>query len=321
MTRAALTAFFCVVAATLAMPVSAQTELTEKFSKTSHLDPGGTFDLTNINGSITVTGGSSRDVTIDAVKHVQRPNANAARTIMQLIDIQVTEQANRVEVRTVFPRPRNFPGSVDYTIAVPEDASVTLKTLTGTIRATNVKGELRADAIAGAITVTGARKLEALKCVTGNVDIVDATADDPVVASTYSGNITVRGLKGRALQLTSVSGNIRLEEAQVERLTVRTVQGNLEFTGDLARAGRYEFTSHSGDIRLALSGNTGFEVVANTLSGTVHSDFAVVNERGGGRGKAAPAAQNAQVIRGAVGDASAMLALRAFSGDISITRR
>jgi len=311
-------AFLFVVAAAVAMPASAQTELTEKFSKTSHLDPGGTFDLTNINGSITVTGGSSRDVMIDAVKHVQRPNANGARAIMQLIDIQVTEQANRVEVRTVFPRPRNFPGSVDYTIAVPEDASVTLKTIAGSIRATNVKGELRADAVAGTIAVTGARKLEALKCVTGNVDIVDATADDPVTASTYSGNISVRGLKGRALQLTSVSGNIRLEDAQVDRLTVRTVQGTLEFNGELARSGRYEFTSHSGDIRLALSGNTGFEVVANTLSGTVHSDFAVLNERGRAQ-SAAPL--NAQVIRGAVGDASAMLALRAFSGNITITRR
>ena len=316
--RNAFTAFLCVAAAAVAMPAAAQTELTEKFSKTSHLDPGGTFDLTNINGNITVTGGGGRDVTIDAVKHVQRPNANGARAIMQLIDIQVTEQANRVEVRTVFPRPRNFPGSVDYTIAVPEDASVTLKTVTGSIRATNVKGELRADAVAGAIAVTGARKLEALKCVTGDVDIVDATADDPVTASTYSGNVSVRGLKGRALQVTSVSGNIRLEDAQVDRLVVRTVQGNLEFTGELARSGRYEFNSHSGDIHLILSGGTGFEVVANTLSGTVHSDFAVKRPNGG---EGPAPAQGPQVIRGAVGDASAMLALRAFSGNITITRR
>jgi len=72
-----LTAFLCVIAAAVAMPVSAQTELTEKFSRTSHLDPGGTFDLTNITGNIAVTGGTGRDVTIDATKRVQRPNANA----------------------------------------------------------------------------------------------------------------------------------------------------------------------------------------------------------------------------------------------------
>ena len=130
----------------IALPAAAQNEVTERFSKTAHLDQNGTFDLTNISGNIVITGSSGRDVTIEAVKRVQRPNPNAARTLLQMIDIQVAEQANRVEVRTVFPRPRNFPGSVDFTIAVPEDANVTLKTMSGNMRATNISGELRADA-------------------------------------------------------------------------------------------------------------------------------------------------------------------------------
>jgi DUF4097 and DUF4098 domain-containing protein YvlB len=209
---------------------------------------------------------------------------------------------------------------VDFTGSVPEDASVTVRTITGNVRATNIKGELRADTVAGGATVSGVRKLEALKCVTGDIEIVDAGADDPATASTYSGNITVRGLKARAFQLTSVSGNIHLEDAQVDRLMVRTVQGNLDFAGDLARNGRYDFNSHSGDIKLVLSGTTGFELIANTLSGTVHSDFALNRGRGRAEGQAAPV-QGPSVIRGAVGDASAMLALRAFSGNISIARR
>jgi hypothetical protein len=306
------------LATSIAIPAAAQTELTEKFAKTVHLDANGTFDLTNITGNIVVTGGGGRDVTIDAIKRVQRPNPNAARALMQMIDIQVVEQAGRVEVRTVFPRPRNFPGSVDFTISVPADASVTLKTITGSIRATNIKGELRADAVAGTISVAGVTKLEALKCVTGDVEITDAAAVDPVMASTVSGNITVRRLKARAIQLGSVSGNIVLEDAVADRLAVRTVQGNLDFAGDLARNGRYEFNSHSGDIHVALSGATGFELLANTFSGSVHSDFAMAR-RNGGEGQAPVQGQG--VIRGAFGDASAMLGLRAFSGNISITRR
>src|SRR5712691_3654698 len=302
---------------TLALPAAAQNDVTERVSKTAHLDQNGTFDLTNVSGNVVIMGTSGRDVTIDAIKRVQRPNPNAARALLQMIDIQVMEQANRVEVRTVVPRPRNFPGSVDYTVSVPEDASVTVKTMTGTIRASNVKGELRADTVAGSVVVSGARKLEALKCVTGDIEIVDAGADDPVNASTVSGNITVRGLKARAIQLGSVSGNVRVEDAQVERMMMRTVQGNLDYSGELVRNGRYEFTSHSGDIRLALSGITGFELVANTFSGTVRSDFAFNR----GRGAEGQAVQGPRVIRGAVGDASAMLVLRAFSGDISIARR
>ena len=99
---------------------------------------------------------------------------------------------------------------------------------------------------------------------------------------------------------------------------VKTVQGNLDYTGDLARSGRYEFNSHSGDIRLVLSGNTGFEVLANTFSGMVRSDFAFNRGRSGGEGRAV---QGPRTLRGAFGDASAMVALRAFSGNISLARR
>jgi len=302
----------------VALPAAAQTDVTERFSRTAHLDQDGTFDLTNVTGDIVITGTTGRDVTIEAVKRVQRPNPRVARVLLAMIDIQVTEQANRLEVRTIVPRPRNFPGSVDFTVSVPEDANVIVKTMTGSIRASNVKGELRADTVAGSISASGVRKLAALKCVTGDVEITDAGADDPVTASTVSGNIMVRGLRARAVQLTSVSGNIHIEDAQIERMMVKTVQGNLDYTGDLARSGRYEFNSHSGDIRLVLSSNIGFEVLANTFSGIVRSDFTFNRGRSGAE---AAGVQGPRTLRGAYGDASAMVSLRAFSGNISLARR
>ncbi len=309
-----------VLAAAVSVPAAAQTDVTERFSKTAHLDQNGTFDLANISGNIVITGGSGRDVTIEAIKRVQRPNPNAARALLQMIDIQVAEQANRVEIRTAYPRPRNFPGSVDFTISVPEDANVTVRTLSGNVRATNIKGELRAETVSGNVVAAAARKLEALKCVSGDIEIVDAAADDLVTASTVSGNITVRGLKARAIQLGSVSGNIRVDDSQADRLEVRAVNGNVDYAGDLARNGRYQFTSHSGDIRLVLSGTTGFELRANSFSGTVRSDFAI-NRRPAAGAEGQAGVQGPRAIRGAFGDASATLGLRAFSGNISITRR
>jgi len=318
MSYAARVVVAALVGISVALPAAAQNDVTERFSKTAHLDQNGTFDLTNVIGDIVITGTTGRDVTIEAVKRVQRPNPRVARNLLAMIDIQVTEQANRLEVRTLVPRPRNFPGSVDFTVMVPEDANVIVKTLTGSIRASNIKGELRADTVAGSISASGVRKLAALKCVTGDVEITDAGAEDPVAASTVSGNVIVRGLRARAVQLTSVSGNIHIEDAPIERLMVKTVQGNLDYAGDLARSGRYEFNSHSGDIRLVLSGNTGFEVLANTFSGMVRSDFTFNRGRSGAEGAAA---QGLRTLRGAFGDASAMVALRAFSGNISLARR
>lgn len=286
---------------TIALPAAAQNEVTERFSRTAHLDQDGTFDLTNVYGTIVLTGGTGRDVTIEAVKRVQRPNVNAARALLQMIDIQVTEGANRIEVRTVVPRPRNFPGSVDYMVTLPQDARVTVRTVSGSIRATRIRSEL-------------------LKSVSGDIEIIDGSADDVVTASTVSGNISVRGLKGRTTQLATVTGNVRVDDVQADRLAVRAINGNIEYAGDLARSGRYEFVTHSGDIRLMLSPATGFEVQATSLSGTVRSDFPITR-------RAEPGAEGQRSgvtprgLRGEFGDASAMLVLRAFSGNISVGRR
>ena len=291
-----------------ARPSAAQTpsttlgvnEVTERFSRTAHLDADGAFELTNLYGQIVITAGSGRDVTIEAVKRVQRPNPNAARALLQMIDIQVAEEANRVEVRTVYPRPRNFPGSVDFTIRVPADANVSVRATGGSIRATGIR-------------------VEALRTMSGDIELVDASADRFATASAVSGDVTVRGLKASAIQLTTVSGNVRVDHSQAERLMARAVSGNVEYAGELARSGRYELVSHSGDVRLMLSGATGFEVQASSLSGTVRSDFPIARRgrgEGNGRGAATPRA-----IRGAFGDGSALLVLRAFSGNVSIARR
>ncbi len=312
-----------VLAATVSSsPATAQTDVTERFSKTTRLDQGGTFDLANITGSVVVTGGSGRDVTIEAIKRVQRPNQNAARALLRMIDIEVVEQANRVEVRTMYPRPRNFPGSVDYTVLVPEDANVTIRTMSGDIRVTRIGGELRAQTMTGNVVAGAARQLAMLRSVSGNIEITDAAAEDFAAAQTVNGNITVRGLKARAIQLGVVSGNVHVENTQATRMTLKAVSGNVEYAGELTRNGQYEFTSHSGDIRLTLAGSTGFELRASTFSGTVQSDFAVDRRGEEAPGRTGQAAfSSGRAIRGAFGDASAMLALRAFSGNISIARR
>jgi hypothetical protein len=287
----------------VAAPAAAQNEATERFSRTARLDADGTFDLTNVYGDVVLTGGTGREVTIEAVKRVQRPNPNAARALLRMIDIQVTEGTNRLEVRTVVPRPRNFPGSVDYTITIPHDVRVTVRTLAGTVRATNVSSEL-------------------LKSVSGDIEIADGSALDAVTASTVSGNIRVRGFHGRTVQFGTVTGDVHVEDVQADRLTVRAVNGNIDYAGDLARSGRYEFVTHSGDIRLMLGSATGFEVQANSFSGTVRSDFPIDRRarREGGRADGR-AGVSPRGLRGTFGDASAMLVLRAFSGNIDVSRR
>ena len=85
--------------------------------------------------------------------------------------------------------------------------------------------------------------------------------------------------------------------------------------------------SHSGDIRLLVPAGVGFELEANTFSGSLRSDLPLTL-----RGATRPETErddddtprgrrNSQSLRGTFGDGSAIVTVRTFSGDVVITRR
>lgn len=293
-------------------------EYTETFTRTVRLNRGGTFDLSNVSGSIVISGAGGDDVKIDAVKRVRSRDEADAKALLQSIGIEVNERSGLVEVRTDLPPRRNWPGGVDYTIAVPQGANVALRTVNGDVRVTNVRGELRAQTVNGDVVVSGAGRLRSLKTVSGDVQLTDAQGDD-ILLGTISGDVTARGLKARSLDLEAVSGDLRFSDVEVERANLRTVSGGIEYSGRLARSGRYDLLSHSGDIRVMPLGNSGFDLDANTFSGDIRSDFQLGGSQPGD--PSGPGRRRNQTLRGTFGDAGAILTLRSFSGDVTIARQ
>jgi hypothetical protein len=295
-------------------------EVTDRFSRTARIGRNGAFELSNISGDIVVNGGGGEEVKIDAVLRVRSRNGDDAKRLLDELRIEVVETANRVEVRTRYPRnSRDFSGSVDFTITLPSGASATLRSVSGDVRVANVKGELRAESVSGDMVTEGATRLSLVKTVSGDIQVTDASAEGEVSVSTVSGTLTARGLKARAVDLSSVSGDVLLTNVTSDRATISSVSGNIEYNGALVRNGRYEMSSHSGDVRLAASETSGFELEATTFNGDVRCDFPLTL-RGGGDEGTRRARQN-RSLRGSYGDASALVDLKSFSGDIVVTKR
>ncbi len=296
-------------------------EYTENFARTVRLGRTGMFELSNIAGDITITGGGGEDVRVQAVKRVRRQNENDARALLRDVDIQVTERSGLVEVRTELPSRRDVAAAVDYTIALPSGASVGVRTVSGNVRVSNVKGELRAESISGDVNASAIGRLRAMKSVSGNIDISDADAED-IVANTVNGDVIVRNLKARSMDLESVSGNLRFSDTQCDRVSLKTISGDIDYAGRLARSGRYEMQSHSGDVRITPIGNAAFDLEANTFSGDVRSDFPLTLRGAVGNNlTAGPGPRFNRTVRGTLGDGGAMLSIRSFSGDIAIVKR
>ena len=292
-------------------------EFTENFSRTVRLGRTGTFDLQNVSGNIQVTGGGGDDVRIEAVKRVRHPNESEARAILSELVIQVDERSGRVDVRTDYPRRRNWSGGVDYTVTVPRDASVTLRSVSGDVRVMSVNGELRAETVSGDITASGTRKLRMAKTVSGDLEISDAEADE-LSASSVSGDVVVNKLKASGFDAQTVSSDVRLTGVEVDHASFRSVSGDIEYAGRLLRNGRYQFQSHSGDVRVTPEDGRGFAVEASTFSGDVRSDYALTLQTGPGNALL-PSGRN-RSVRGSFGDASATLTIQSFSGDIVLAK-
>ena len=179
---------------------------------------------------------------------------------------------------------------------------------------------MRAESVSGNVTTAATPRIEMAKSVSGDVDLTDAGADADLTAGSVSGSVHAKGLKARALDLETVSGDVVLANVECERLAVKSVSGEVEFSGTLARNGRYNFASHSGDVRLVLSGSTGFELTASTFSGSIKSQLPLTI--GGDRdGDSRRRGANNRSIRATFGDGSAALGARTFSGDIIIEKR
>lgn len=301
-------------------------EQIEKVSQTIKVGEGSGLDLSHLAGDIRVTAGNSTEIKIEATKRARHRDPQQAKRLLEALRVDINNFNGRVEVRTIYPRRgmfgNNISASVDYVIAVPPNATVALKSISGDISVTNVKGEVRAETVSGDVNVTGTTNVALAKTISGDVTARDIGTQTTLVLTTVSGTVIGTGLRVRALEAGTVSGDVRLVGSEIERLEARSLSGNIEFDAPLAKGGRYEFMSHSGNIRLVLSGNTGFELDADTFSGNVRSDLPVTlramgrQEERQGRGRTSNRA-----VRGSYGDASAFLQVRSHSGSVVITKK
>ena len=298
-------------------------EQVEKFTQSYKVGDGATLDLSQLSGDIRVTGGGGSEIKIEATKRVRHRDPEEAKRLLSALRIEVNNFNGRVEVRTIYPRRgsfgNNISASVDYVIAVPAAASVALKSISGDVSVTSVTGEVRAETVSGDVNVSGTPNVAVAKTISGDVTAQNIGSDTTLVLSTISGTVLGSGLKVRALEAGSVSGNVRLVGSTVERLEAKSLSGNIEFDAPLTKGGRYAFTSHSGNVRITMSGGTGFELDADTFSGSVRTDVPVTL-RTVGRTEPDRRGSN-RAIRGSYGDASAYLSVRSHSGSVVITKK
>lgn len=290
-------------------------ETVETVSKSFKVGEGASLDISNLSGDVIVIGASGDQITIVATK---RARGSDAKSALSDINVAMRQTANRVEVRTEFGR-RDSEAEVDYKVETPVDASVIVRTISGDIKVSNVHGDVQVDSTSGDVQASGTPRLGHLATVSGDVRMDETGSPDTFTGGTVSGDFVARELKARAVEITTVSGDVTLTNIACERAQIKTVNGSVGYTGPLAKGGRYELNSHSGDVTLWLVGDAGFELTAKTFNGDVRADIPITmapTSHGGD----IPGMPGNHEIRGTFGDGSALVSVRTFSGDVVVAK-
>jgi hypothetical protein len=291
-------------------------ESTEPFSRAFPVGKGATLMVSNIGGNIQVTAGSSERIEVEALKHAWAPKAEHAKQRLSDGLIETYATGNRVEVRVEHGERNGRGVDVEFSVKVPPDTTVDLRTVSGDIRVTNVTGEVRVQSANGNLSLEGTSRLAAVKTVSGGITITNAGSDAQLSLSTVNGDLLVQTLNARALDVNTVNGDVRINEWSGDRAHIRTLDGDLDLQTSLVKGGRYEIESHSGSINVSLPEQPGFELEAHTFSGRIRVDFPIKSEgpiRANDRGP--------RTVRGTYGDGSSSLRLQTFNGNLTVTRR
>jgi DUF4097 and DUF4098 domain-containing protein YvlB len=253
-----------------------------------NVGPKAGITVNNPYGSISVKPSSNNTVIVNAVLSSDK------------VEIDSDQVGNRVEIQShLLPGADEQSGHVDYEILVPADASVSLHSSTGPLRAERLHGDM---------TLEGAAAL---------VDVHDIT-NAHVHVKTLNGPVTLTNVIEGHVEVDSLSGAITLNRVTGPLVQVISTSGGINYIGDFGDSGEYRLTSHSGDIEATVPDSTSADVSASSVRGEVHDDIPLQ-----------PKAHSSFIVRqgsafvGTMGRAavSSTVVLRSFSGKIHLRKR
>ena len=253
-----------------------------------NVGPRAGVSVNNPYGSISVRPSNGNVVVINAVLSSDK------------VEVDKNLVGNRIEIQShLLPGADAQSGRVDYEIFVPADASVSLHSATGPMRAEGLHGDM---------TLEGAASI---------VDVRDIT-NAHVHVKTLDGPVTLTDVIEGHVEVDSLSGSVTLNRVTGPLVQVISTSGGIHYTGDFGDSGEYRLTSHSGDIDATVPDSTSADVSARSVRGEVRDDIPLQ-----------PKAHTSYIVRegsafvGTMGRAavSSTVVLRSFSGKIHLRRR
>ncbi len=219
--------------------------VSKDFNQTYPLQPGGSFELQNVNGTVEVQGWDRDTVEIHAVKSAKHRESDLDR-----VSIEVDAKPDAISLVTRYPQDEGVEVVVDYTVRVPRSARVQhLGTVNGTLR------------------VAGLDALEDLHTVNGNIEVFESGGN--VHAHTTNGSVQLELARlhdkdGAAAETTNGSILLAIPTDTHADLEARSLNGSFSSELPLTMQGSLRPREVHGRF-----GNGGVPIRLNTVNGGI----------------------------------------------------
>lgn len=286
-----------VIAAVLVLapaPLTAQTPIDE----TRALDANGTLSVSNVSGSVTVTGWSGGEVKITGTLGKGTE------------ELRITGDASRLDVEVKLPRHSRNVKETHLEISAPAGCRLIVDTVSADITVNGMVGDVEFESVSGDIEAScGAGDVE-ISTVSGQIRL-EAQSTNTELQS-VSGDARLTGISGR-LTGEAVSGDIIVSGGMFSDIHAETVSGDLQFDIGLDGNARVEIEAHSGDVVFLLD-DLSIDCAVETFSGSITNEF-------GWEGVSDKYKKGTVLWEAPAGAGSGKLDIDTFSGNVMLKRK
>lgn len=229
---------------------------TAEWRHSHQLSPGGRVEISNINGKISVEPSTGNRVEVVAVKSARAATPDAAKSMLERIQINVETSKEDLRIATKVPRASGWfemgGTQVKYAVRVPNGATVKFTTVNGGVEVTGLTGTITAEATNGAVVA---------RQVSGTIE-----------ASTTNGGVDVEltrvGEGGARLECTNGGLKLRLPSDAKATISASITNGGIDHSGltlDTTEASRrrLEGRMNGGGAPIRLEGTNGGIVITS----------------------------------------------------------
>lgn len=297
-------------------PFSAHAKIERVVEKTFTVQPNGVLHVETQGGDIHVL--TSTDATVKVVAHerIHASSETEADEILQKLTLTIEQQTGGVSASAKYEKQlAGFhwgswpPVQVDFTVTVPVNYNVELKTSGGDVTVGDLNGKVNVRTSGGNVT---------LGKITGDIDAGTSGGDvrleeglAVVKLGTSGGDIRV----GRAVGPTDLGtsgGNIDIKSVE-NTLRAATSGGDVSAGIVGALKGDCKLATSGGRVRVTVDKGAAFDLDASTSGGDVDATGLTITIERGGSGRSR--------LSGKVNGGGPLLKLRSSGGDVIVQTR